>query len=136
MLPDNTFKFFKYFKRCTQQIQELVITKINNAIAQEISDSVEVLKENYIGTKKGCLQSLEDMNGSVVASENLQNSIIVMCRMLINSIERSSANDALKQILNSAYQVEFTLTGSSNILKALIERMKEVRFFFDGDDVF
>jgi receptor-interacting serine/threonine-protein kinase 5 len=78
-----TVKFVKDFKRCTQQIQELVITKLNNAIAQEISDSVEVLKENYIGTLKRCLQSLEDMNGSVVASENLQNGIIVMCRLLL-----------------------------------------------------
>ncbi len=123
-----TVKYVKDFKRCTQQIQELVITKLNNAIAQEISDSVEVLKENYIGTLKRCLQSLEDMNGSVVASENLQNSNS-NASIVVNSIERSSASEALKQILHSAYQVEVTLTGSSNILKALIERMKEVGFF-------
>ena len=125
-----TVKYVKDFKTCTQQIQELVITKLNNAISKQITDSVEVLKENYIGTLKRCLESLEDMNGLRKNSDSdldsLQNSDSSSSSSKTMSIESASASEALKQILHSAYQVEVTLTGSSNIIKVLIERMKEV----------
>ena len=127
-------KYVKDFKKCTQQIQELVITRLNNAIAKQITDSVEVLKENYIGTLKRCLESLEDQNGSTVNGDLLESNSLQNSNSSSNintknmSIDSSSASEALKQILHSAYQVEVTLTGSSNIIKALIERMKEVNF--------
>jgi hypothetical protein len=131
-----TVKYVKDFRKCTQQIQELVITRLNNAVAKQITDSVEVLKENYIGTLKRCLQSLEYNNGSSntvsdMVDDSLQNSDDSSSSSSSNnsktiSIDTSSASEALKQILHSAYQVEVTLTGSSNIIKALIERMKEV----------
>ena len=106
---------------------------MNNAVSKQITDSVEVLKENYIGTLKRCLKSLEDMNGSSYSDDMVDNSLQnsddsggSSNNSKTVSIDTSSASEALKQILHSAYQVEVTLTGSSNIIKALIERMKEV----------
>lgn len=57
-----TVKYARDYKKCTNQIQELVLAKINNAIAAKITQSVEILKENYMGTLKRCLITLEEAN--------------------------------------------------------------------------
>lgn len=106
-----TVKYARDYKKCTSQIQELVINKLNNAIAQKLTESVEILKENYIGTLKRCLITLEDANN---------------INPIANDLNSASVSDALQQILNAAYQVEVNLSGSSSILRVLIQRMKEV----------
>ena len=57
-----TLKYARDYKKCTNQIQELVLSKINNVIGQKLTQSVEILKENYLGTLKRCLKTLEEMN--------------------------------------------------------------------------
>lgn len=43
-----------------------------------------------------------------------------------DSLEDSKTTDALKQILNAAYQVEITVRSSSSFLKSLLEKMKQL----------
>ena len=42
-----TVKCAQDYKKCTNQIQELVINKLNNAIGQKLTESIEILKETY-----------------------------------------------------------------------------------------
>lgn len=47
----------------------------------------------------------------------------------MNSVSREdyqSTTEALKQILNAAYQVEITVRTSSSLVKLLLEKMKQV----------
>jgi hypothetical protein len=79
-----TLKYARDYKKCTNQIQELVLSKINNVIAQKLTESVEILKENYLGTLKRCLKTLEEMNTINNSTSNEQNS--------------ASVSDALQQV--------------------------------------
>lgn len=65
-----TCKYARDYKKCTSQIQELVLNKLNNAIGQKLIESVEILKENYIGTLKRCLKTLEDANNITIVDTN------------------------------------------------------------------
>ena len=46
-------------ERCVQQVQELVLSRLNQAVAGKLISSVEYLKESYVGTLTRCLTSLE-----------------------------------------------------------------------------
>ncbi|XP_014676601.1 PREDICTED: dual serine/threonine and tyrosine protein kinase-like [Priapulus caudatus] len=45
---------------CTHEIQHLVLSRLNREIAGQITGSVEYLRENYTGTLRRCLESLEE----------------------------------------------------------------------------
>ncbi|NXI32042.1 DUSTY kinase, partial [Sterrhoptilus dennistouni] len=56
----------KDIKRCIQQIQELIISRLNQAVANKLISSVDYLRESFVGTLERCLKSLEDSwEGSV-----------------------------------------------------------------------
>lgn len=66
----------KDLKRCTSTIQDFVLVQLNQAIAEKLSSSVSVLRQDYIGTLTRCLDNLErvrdeDESGSS-ASKALQ----------------------------------------------------------------
>jgi receptor-interacting serine/threonine-protein kinase 5 len=90
----QTVKYARDYKKCTNQIQELVLNKLNNAIAQKLTESIEILKENYIGTLKRCLKNLEDANNisvhdaqSASVSEALQQvTLLCVCFLLYGTI--------------------------------------------------
>ena len=46
-------------KKCTNFIQEFVLFQLNEAIADQLSRSVTVLHEDYVGTLTRCLEHLE-----------------------------------------------------------------------------
>ncbi|KAL4226711.1 hypothetical protein ACF0H5_014691 [Mactra antiquata] len=96
----------KGLKICTGQIQELVLGGLNQAVAGKLVNSVDIMRDSYTGTLTRCLESLE-----MVEKEHPDN---------------SSTTDALKQILNAAYQVEITVRSSSNIINFLLQRMKQL----------
>ncbi|NXO63347.1 DUSTY kinase, partial [Phainopepla nitens] len=53
-------------KRCIQQIQELIISRLNQAVANKLISSVDYLRESFVGTLERCLKSLEESwEGSV-----------------------------------------------------------------------
>jgi dual serine/threonine and tyrosine protein kinase len=72
--PDNeyiTVKYARDFKKCTNQIQDLVVNMLNNAIGEKLTDSIKILKETYIGTLKRCLITLEDSSTNLASISNL-----------------------------------------------------------------
>ena len=52
----------KDLQYCTTVIQELVLGRINNSVAQGLISSVKYLQDNFIGTLKRCIESLEKMD--------------------------------------------------------------------------
>ena len=56
----------KDLQYCTIEIQELVLTRINNSVAQGLISSVRYLQDNFVGTLKRCVESLEKMDAEGV----------------------------------------------------------------------
>ena len=54
-----TVKHARDLKKCTSTIQEYILVRINETIANKLLDSINVLHDNYIGTLTRCLFSLE-----------------------------------------------------------------------------
>lgn len=52
----------KDLQYCSTVIQELVLARINNSVAQGLISSVKYLQDNFIGTLKRCIESLEKMD--------------------------------------------------------------------------
>lgn len=67
----------KDLQYCTAVIQELVLTRINNSVAQGLISSVRYLQDNFIGTLKRCVESLEQMDagGASDSGENATTSL-------------------------------------------------------------
>ncbi|KAH8022101.1 hypothetical protein HPB51_021824 [Rhipicephalus microplus] len=90
---------------CTSQIQDLVLGMLNAAVAEKLVGSMNCLRESFVGTLERCLASLEG-----VCKED----------------DCMQASNALKQILNAAYQVKVTVKTSSSLLWVLWEKMKQL----------
>ncbi|XP_078677977.1 dual serine/threonine and tyrosine protein kinase-like [Branchiostoma floridae x Branchiostoma belcheri] len=95
----------KQLRTCTSQIQDLVLNKLNTAVAGQLIGSVDCLRESFVGTLARCIQSLEKDQGDV---------------------EDCVASVHLKQLLNAAYQVEVTVHKSASLLRVLWEKMKQL----------
>lgn len=52
----------KDLQYCTTVIQELVLARINNSVAEGLISSVKYLQDNFVGTLKRCIESLEKMD--------------------------------------------------------------------------
>ncbi|EPQ19628.1 Dual serine/threonine and tyrosine protein kinase [Myotis brandtii] len=91
-------------KCCIRQIQELIISRLNQAVANKLISSVDYLRESFVGTLERCLQSLEK-------SQDI-------------SVHITSNN--LKQILNAAYHVEVTFHSGSSVTRMLWEQIKQI----------
>ena len=46
-------------KCCIRQIQELIVSRLNQAVANRLISSVDYRRESFVGTLERCLQSLE-----------------------------------------------------------------------------
>lgn len=91
-------------KACIRQIQELIISRLNQAVANKLISSVDYLRESFVGTLERCLQSLEkSQDVSVHITSNY-----------------------LKQILNAAYHVEVTFHSGSSVTRMLWEQIKQI----------
>ena len=93
-------------QNCTEEIQDLVLTLLNSAIASKLVGSVDIMRESFIGTLERCLFCLE-----------------AACK---EAGESKEASNALKDILNAAYQIEVNIKTSHNILRVLWEKMKQL----------
>ena len=69
-------KTSKDLKRCSSTIQDFVLVQLNQAIADKLSSSVSILRQDYIGTLTRCLDNLERIHdedeSGVSASKALQ----------------------------------------------------------------
>ncbi|XP_068029344.1 dual serine/threonine and tyrosine protein kinase [Anomalospiza imberbis] len=108
----------KDIKRCIQQIQELIISRLNQAVANKLISSVDYLRESFVGTLERCLKSLEESwEGSVHPPRGLE-----------KPREGSGhiTSNYLKQILNAAYHVEVTFHSGSTVTRMLWEQIKQI----------
>ncbi|CAF3643017.1 unnamed protein product [Rotaria sordida] len=101
-----TVKTARDLKKCTSVIQDFVLTRLNKAIGEKLSCSVSILHQDYVGTLTRCLSNLERNQDDDEGS--------------------ASASKALQEILQSAYQVNISLPTNSNLIKILINKMKEL----------
>uniref|UniRef100_UPI00398E4007 dual serine/threonine and tyrosine protein kinase isoform X2 n=1 Tax=Pristiophorus japonicus TaxID=55135 RepID=UPI00398E4007 len=93
-------------KCCIKQIQELIISRLNQAVANKLISSVDYLRESFVGTLERCLKSLEKSNQ--------------------DSATNNVTSNHLKQILNAAYHVEVTFHSGSTVSRLLWEQIKQI----------
>ncbi|XP_011348062.1 dual serine/threonine and tyrosine protein kinase isoform X2 [Ooceraea biroi] len=88
----------------TSEVQRFVLGRLGEKVAKELVNSVNCLRETFIGTLQRCLVSLEktyDYDSSLLAS------------------------DALKQILSAAYNVELH-NSSPSLVHSFLERLRQL----------
>ncbi|KAL5015303.1 hypothetical protein ScPMuIL_009573 [Solemya velum] len=108
LAEDGEILTAKGLKICTWQIKELMLGALNQAIAGKIVSTIIKLRDSYTGTLTRCLTSLEAIDQDSVDDTP------------------SPTTEALKQILNAAYQVEISGNSSSSLLRILLEKMKQM----------
>ncbi|XP_076125464.1 dual serine/threonine and tyrosine protein kinase isoform X2 [Alosa pseudoharengus] len=95
----------KDIKSCIQQIQELIVVRLNQAVANKLISSVDYLRESFVGTLERCLNSLEKSH---------------------NDTSVHVTSNHLKQILNAAYHVEVTFHSGSSVTRLVWEQIKQI----------
>ncbi|KAL6464196.1 hypothetical protein MHYP_G00265130 [Metynnis hypsauchen] len=96
----------KEIKSCIQQIQELIVVRLNQAVANKLISSVDYLRESFVGTLERCLSSLE--------------------KSTMDSSVHNVTSNHLKQILNAAYHVEVTFHSGSSVTRLVWEQIKQI----------
>ncbi|XP_036387988.1 dual serine/threonine and tyrosine protein kinase [Megalops cyprinoides] len=96
----------KDIKSCIHQIQELIVVRLNQAVANKLISSVDYLRESFVGTLERCLSSLEKSHMDA-------------------SVHNITSNH-LKQILNAAYHVEVTFHSGSSVTRLVWEQIKQI----------
>lgn len=107
-----TVKNARDLKKCTSAIQEFVLTRLNETIANKLLDSINILHDNYVGTLTRCLLSLEtssdDDESELSASKSLREVDYYNNKNLLNYQEKSSIclKVLSKDRSESIYQLE------------------------------
>ncbi|GJQ66842.1 hypothetical protein Trydic_g18598 [Trypoxylus dichotomus] len=96
-------------KVVTMEIHQLVLRRLTTSVATQIVQSVGCLQESFTGTLQRCLESLERN-----------------CHELEGNL---TASDAVKQIVNAAYNVDLK-TSSSFSVQSLIDRLRKFVYSF------
>lgn len=96
----------KDIKVCINQIQDLIVNRLNQAVANKLTSSVDYLRESFVGTLERCLASLE--------------------KSTTESCVHNVTSNHLKQILNAAYNVEVTFRSGSSVTWLFWEQIKQI----------
>ncbi|KAM9859181.1 dual serine/threonine and tyrosine protein kinase [Aulostomus maculatus] len=96
----------KEIKSCIHLIQELIVVRLNQAVANKLISSVDYLRESFVGTLERCLSSLEKSHND-------------------SSVHNITSNH-LKQLLNAAYHVEVTFHSGSSVTRLVWEQIKQI----------
>ncbi|XP_060926419.1 dual serine/threonine and tyrosine protein kinase [Limanda limanda] len=96
----------KEIKSCIHQIQELIVVRLNQAVANKLISSVDYLRESFVGTLERCLNSLEKSN--------------------MDSYVHNVTSNQLNQLLNAAYHVEVTFHSGSSVTRFVWEQIKQI----------
>lgn len=93
-------------KVMTDEIQRIVLSRLSDAVATKLIESVNCLRESFIGTLQRCLESLE--------------------KSWREQEENLSASDAIKQFLNAAYNVDLKSSTSFSFVNSLFDRIRKL----------
>ncbi|KAM9758957.1 dual serine/threonine and tyrosine protein kinase isoform 2-T2 [Menidia menidia] len=96
----------KEIKSCIHLIQELIVVRLNQAVANKLISSVDYLRESFVGTLERCLNSLE--------------------KSTFDSSVHNITSNHLKQLLNAAYHVEVTFHSGSSVTRLVWEQIKQI----------
>ncbi|CAL7950521.1 unnamed protein product [Xylocopa violacea] len=91
-------------RAATSEVQRIVLGRLSEKVAKQLVNSVNCLRETFVGTLQRCLLSLE------------------------KTYERDTcllASDALKQILSAAYNVELH-NSSPSLVHSFLERLRQL----------
>ena len=91
-------------RAATSEVQRVVLGRLGEKVAKQLVDSVNCLRDTFVGTLQRCLISLE------------------------KTYERDTcalASDALKQILSAAYNVELH-NSSPSLIHSFLERLRQL----------
>ncbi|XP_025163734.1 dual serine/threonine and tyrosine protein kinase isoform X2 [Harpegnathos saltator] len=88
----------------TSEVQQYVLSHLGKKVAKELVNSINCLRETFIGTLERCLISLEK------TYEHDNNPL---------------ASDALKQILSTAYNIELH-NSSPSLVHSFLERLRQL----------
>lgn len=88
----------------TSEVQQYVLSHLGKKVAKELVDSINCLRETFVGTLERCLISLEK------TYEHDNNPL---------------ASDALKQILSTAYNIELH-NSSPSFVHSFLERLRQL----------
>ncbi|NWU95476.1 DUSTY kinase, partial [Upupa epops] len=88
----------KDIKCCIKQIQELIISRLNQAVANKLISSVDYLRESFVGTLERCLKSLEESwEVSVHPARSLEKSKEVSVHITSNYLKQVCCGRLLLQ---------------------------------------
>uniref|UniRef100_A0A914ULV0 Dual serine/threonine and tyrosine protein kinase n=1 Tax=Plectus sambesii TaxID=2011161 RepID=A0A914ULV0_9BILA len=104
----------------TDQLEQLVLFKVNSAVADRLTASLQCLRQTCVGTLSRCLQSLEEYTGSV-DSPTARDSNSEECAK-----QQLVASKALKDMLNAAYSVELGIPSGDGLFKLLLRKLSQV----------
>lgn len=99
---------------CYGQIREFIVGRLNQLIAGKLVESINVLRESYIGTLTRCVDGLEQQDKDMSYSSSGANK------------EGHAATSALRQILNAAYLINVQIGPANTFLRGFFNKMKEV----------
>ena len=108
-LSTNSTSSFQEVRTYRNEIEAMVINRINKKIAEKMISSVQKLNENFTGVLKRCLRNLEENKLNGRRSRDLDDDDNEV-------VDEKSAMAALRKILNAAYSMELpsNLTGQSS----------------------
>ncbi|XP_067212359.1 dual serine/threonine and tyrosine protein kinase-like isoform X2 [Linepithema humile] len=101
---DNEREWTVTVRVAMSEVQRFVLSRLGEKVAKELVNSVNCLRETFVGTLQRCLISLE------------------------NNYEHDStllASDALKQILSAAYNIELH-NSSPSLVHSFLERLRQL----------
>ena len=102
---DGVITDSKTIRKCMAQIQDTVYQQLSHLVADRIVDSISILRESAVGTLQRCLENLEES-----------------ARM---DLPTADTSEALKQIIDAAYALEFHERNSFSAVRLFFERMRQ-----------
>lgn len=100
----------KEIKSCIHQIQDLIVVRLNQAVANKLISSVDYLRESFVGTLERCLDSLE--------KSHIESSVHNITSNHLKQV--SGCVDLL--MLRLRYEVDLPTLSSNAVIKCCLSR--------------
>ncbi|NWI57889.1 DUSTY kinase, partial [Calyptomena viridis] len=110
----------KDIKCCIKQIQELIISRLNQAVANKLISSVDYLRESFVGTLERCLKSLEESwEVSVHPPRSLEKSKDVSVHITSNYLKQVQWPERLVRVFLIIGFILIKVVGHGDIIQRI-----------------